>query len=269
MAPLAGMLGFVSHIDRERKNNGTFLSKDKRGQLTSRERVYQRFLFYRHFYSSEVPVILCEGKTDIIYLKFAFQAMRKEFSEFYSESPDKKIQKHVRLFSHSDKNTASLMGLSGGAGDLSNFLRAYFREVSYFRAPTPKAPILILADNDDGFKGIFNTVKDLSKGNKPNQNSEYFDLGFNVYVVPTPLLGKEKSMIENFFDAATLNRKIDEKSFHKDGNGFDKSKHYSKQVFATQVVMKDHATLNFNGFVPLLTLLREVLVVHKAKQAGT
>ena len=266
MAPLAGMLGFVSHIDRERRKNGTSLSKDRKTALSSRERIYQRFLFYRHFYSSEVPIILCEGKTDVIYLKFAFNAMRKEFPEFYSEAPDKKIEKHVRLFDHSDKNTASLMGLSGGAGDLSNFLRAYFREVPYFKAPNLKAPILVLADNDSGFKGVFNTVKDLCKGSKPSIEDVYFDLGLNVYVVPTPLVGKEESMIEDFFDAATLDKKLDGKSFHKDGKGFDKTKHYSKQVFATQVVMKNHDTLNFHGFKPLLETLRKVLTVHKGKR---
>lgn len=260
---LAGMLGYVSHIDRLR--NSADGGRKKRNELSSRERTYQRFLFYRHFYANDLPIILCEGKTDTIYLKFAFQALADKYPKFFSKDSSGKVKRAIRLFTHSEKYTGQLMGLSaGGVGDLTNFLRAYFLEIQHFKAPLG-GPVIVLVDRDSGFKGkggIFNTVKDLTKGVKPLPNQDFFYLGRNVYVLPTPLLGGDESKIEDFFDAETLSKEVGGKTFHKEGAGFDSSKNYSKQVFAMQVVLKMAGTIKFDGFSPLLDRFTEVLQHH-------
>jgi hypothetical protein len=86
--------------------------------------------------------------------------------------------------------------------------------------------------------------------------------------VPTPLVGAAKeSKIEDFFDANTKATKIGGKTFNPE-NKFDKNTQYSKEIFAQQVVRAGAATINFDGFRPLLTKLVEVIRWHAANRSA-
>lgn len=50
-------------------------------QLNGREKEYQKFLFFKYFYANEKPLIVTEGKTDVIYLKAALKKMYRDYPE--------------------------------------------------------------------------------------------------------------------------------------------------------------------------------------------
>lgn len=77
---LHGMLG---HIDRVDWFNAERTSEDHRGQeplgISSKENLYRRFLVFQEFYWASRPTLVCEGKTDNIYLKHAIRSLAAEY----------------------------------------------------------------------------------------------------------------------------------------------------------------------------------------------
>ncbi|WP_181876391.1 hypothetical protein [Staphylococcus aureus] len=49
--------------------------------MNSREKEYQKFLFYKYFWRNSKPLILTEGKTDILYIKAALKKYYKAYPE--------------------------------------------------------------------------------------------------------------------------------------------------------------------------------------------
>ena len=91
---LRGMLGFINSIDEYnriqamRHRSGVSTQKTS---IPSRIRVYRDFLVYSTFYAAEAPVVLCEGKTDNIYLTHAIRSLAPEFRDLAEVTRDGKI----------------------------------------------------------------------------------------------------------------------------------------------------------------------------------
>ena len=71
-------------------------------------------------------------------------------------------------------------------------------------------------------------------------------------------------MIEDLFDTATLETKVEGKSFNAVASQIDVVTQYGKRVFAHRVVRAHANTINFAGFQPLLARLVAVIAAHKA-----
>ncbi len=74
---LRGMLAFIYHIQRcedERREEGV---EDLSGRCF--HRVYADFLNYTSFYGLNQPTIVCEGKTDNVYLKCALRSLAIQY----------------------------------------------------------------------------------------------------------------------------------------------------------------------------------------------
>jgi RNA-directed DNA polymerase len=69
---LQGRLGFVDAIDLYNRRKWP---KGKAPSLSRKELMYRQFIIYRGFYIADRPVILCEGKTDGVYLKYAIRSL--------------------------------------------------------------------------------------------------------------------------------------------------------------------------------------------------
>ena len=52
------------------------------------ERQYQKFLFFKYFYANTKPLIVTEGKTDIVYLRAALKKYYKEYPELIKKQDD-------------------------------------------------------------------------------------------------------------------------------------------------------------------------------------
>jgi RNA-directed DNA polymerase len=260
---LHGMLGFIDSIDLY--NNKKTAEPKAPVRLSSKELMYQRFLIYTDFYAAEVPVIICEGKTDNVYLTHAIRGLAKDFPDLAEIMPGGKIRLKVRLYKYPRSSTARVLGLNDGGSDpLTKFITTYKKETNKIKAPGQKNPVVILYDNDSGAKPIRSGLKQAS-GTIVNGTEPFVRVIRNMYAVPTPAVnGVKESKIEDFFDAAAKAIVIGGKTFNDDNKTFDETKHYDKTIFVYRVVEKNAASNNFDGFRPLLANLVAVTKSHAA-----
>jgi RNA-directed DNA polymerase len=257
---LHGMLGFIDGIDVYNNHH----TNDKTNWLSARERIYREFLVYSVFYAAPMPIIVCEGDTDNVYLTHAIRGLASEFPDLAEITADHKILLKVRIYKYPASSTARLIGLrEGGSSALAKFIGAYKKETHRFTAPGLQNPVIIVYDNDDGAKSIFSTIKQHTKiqltGTEP-----YAHVLKNIYAVPTPIAAEgEISKIEDFFRDEIKDIPIDGKTFNE-GNDFDADKHYGKRVFAHKIVRPNADKIDFTGFRPLLTNIAEAIRHHKA-----
>lgn len=253
---LHGRLGFIDSVEHL-KNESEGL-----GKLSSRESTYRQFLHYTTFYAASAPVLICEGKTDNVYLTHAIRNLAREFpvlAEFVSG----KTRLNIRIYKYPKSSTARLLGLKGGgSGTLCSFISAYTKDTAKFRGPGLTAPVLVIYDSDDGAKSIQNAIKQVAKI-RPTGAEPFVHIAKNLYAVPTPTQSSSsKSRIEDFFDAQIRSTVIDGKTFSEQ-NDFDTDKFYGKIVFAHKVIKPNAETINFTGFRPLLSNIVAAITHHK------
>ncbi len=219
---------------------------------------------YSMFYAAQMPVILCEGDTDNVYLTHAVRSLATEFSDLAEVTKDKKILLKIRLYKYPNSSTARLLDLKGGGSSvLPKFMAAYKKETSRFTAPGLAHPVIIVYDNDDGAKSIRSVIKQISKA-QPTDAENFVHVIKNMYAVPTPIpAGGATSKIEDFFGDAIKATVIKGKKFTAENN-FDADKYYGKRVFAHRVVRPKADTIDFTGFRPLLTNIVAAISHHKA-----
>ncbi|WP_080419183.1 retron Ec67 family RNA-directed DNA polymerase/endonuclease [Burkholderia ubonensis] len=265
MSKLHGMLGFVDQIDLYNKKNRP--SGSNNDNLSSKESIFRDFLFYREFYSCDKPVLLCEGKTDNVYLKHAIHALAAHFPSLASVNAKGEVTRNIRIFKYTDTSTGRILGINGGTAPLSGFMRTYADATSRFKAPGENNPLILVLDNDSGVKGkgkIFNAVKQICKVEMTGAE-KFVHVAGNMYVTLTPLLpGGTDSMMEDLFDLNTKATIIDGKSFNPNNN-LDSASHYGKHVFAQKVIAANPQSVDFGGFTQLLDNISAVIDAHKVK----
>jgi RNA-directed DNA polymerase len=260
---LHGMLGFIDSIDLHNRTIQKSL-KGQKDNLSSKESMYRHFLLFKDFYAAPKPVIICEGKTDNVYIVHAIRSLATHYPELATIDASGKIQLNVRIYRYTGTSTGRIIGINGGTGDFQNFTRQYKTDVQKFKAPGGPQPVILLVDNDSGSKGkgkLFNTVGSLI-GKTVDGTEKFYHVSSNLYLVATPNpYGTAESMIEDFFDAATKATVIGGKTFDPI-NDVDTATSYSKHIFAQKVVRANADTINFNGFHPLLTNIVDVIKEH-------
>lgn len=254
---LHGMLGFIDGVDLFNKG---IHPKVTGRLLTSKELMYRRFLLFKEFYATAAPIVICEGKTDNVYITHAVRSLAVQYPKLATIDAGGKITINIRRFKYSGTSTGRILGITGGSGDLSHFMRAYKTELPRFKAPGKLHPVIVLIDNDDGAPPIYNTIKELT-GAKPTGTEPFIHVAGNLYVVPTPLLAAKQSMIEDFFDAATLATVLKGKSFNP-VNKFDPKTNYGKADFAYKVVQPNADKIDFTGFKAILDRFVDVIDEH-------
>jgi RNA-directed DNA polymerase len=272
---LEGQLNFIDQVDHYnrlrqkpplnpvyalRRDQQKFLKHTKH-LLSGREKTFRDFLYYRLFYGNETPTILCEGKTDNVYLKSAISQLSSSYPRLASpktSSTDYKL--HLR-FTKYTKRTKFLLELDGGVDHLRDFIINFRRQYAFYKAPKPKHPVIIFLDNDKGPGGLLSYLSSNNLGTeypastsktKDFRQAEYVHVFHNLYLVLTPL---EKSGqftdIEYFFDDATRLKVHNKKCFNTVSKRDDK-KDLSKNDFAEHIVKAQKKSINFDGLKPLL-----------------
>jgi len=230
-------------------------------KLKAIEQSHRKFIFYKDFYASTTPTIICEGKTDNIYLHAAIYSLSAKYPQLVETSADGSKKLKIKLFKYTDQ-IKRLMGLTGGSGELMKFMSSFTKECAFFKAPNGMKPVIMVIDNDHGASDIYTKIQAIKKlRSKPDGSDELHYIGQNLYVLPTPL-GKEKhSMIEDLFDPTLLKTVLDGKTF----NPSDKSNsatEYSKNHFSKYVVKANQKTIDFSGFEPLLNSIVKIITNH-------
>lgn len=273
---LRGRLGFIDGIDRY---NIELSSTSSESPIKSKETIYRRFLFYTEFYVASKPVLICEGWTDYIYIETALRQLASNYPSLISFDSDGKAIFAVKRFEYPRSNTttrshtAEILGIKGGIGDFKKFIPLYKSEFERFSAPGMKEPVILLVDNDKAGNEVLSVVYNMTKkGNKAktkiDSKNPFIHVHRNLYLVLTPLQeGRTESQIEDLFDTSTLAIKVDDKTFNRSDEKATETT-YGKAVFAQKVVKEMASSINFEGFVPLLDRITEVIEKHYAQRKG-
>lgn len=261
---LLGMLSYIDQVDcfnKQLREANELEPHDTRGRIL----LFRRVLYFDNFYAADAPVIVCEGKTDNVYLKCAIKRLAPSYPKLVESGKEAKLK--VRFFKYSERRTSVVTQLTGGVGGICHLLKNYYDDVQKkFRAPMPKQPVIVLIDNDNGAHSIYEAIAGITKTKKPAGMAPFIHVTSNLYVVPTPLGPKnEQTCIENFFDASTLATPLNGKSFNWQKDA-DNSTNYGKAVFASNVIAKDFINIDFTKFNSILERIVSVIDDYEAKQ---
>jgi len=252
---LEGIIHFIYHV---KKRHDGRKHGDKLYRPTAIAKLYRELLSYKHFFSLSRPLIVCEGKTDIIYLKCALKQLEKEYGELVQRMEDGFIFKIG--FLNMSQNLKDVFQISGGTSGLASLMKTYKEYMKPFKGQGKKYPVIMLIDNDSGSKPIKESWKDYDS-RKP---TSYFDE--NLYVVHVPSRsGYKETAIEDLFDKKTLEAKIDGKTFNR--KTVDTKTEYGKTVFAEKVIRANQAAINFDGFKGILDRFKQVIEDYNQKNA--
>lgn len=267
LAQLHGMLGHIDRVDLHNKklsSNTKGSTPKEKTSLNTKEHLYRRFLMFKEFYVAPAPVIVCEGKTDNVYILHAIRSLHARYPRMATLNPDGTIKVRVRIYKYTQTSTGRILRMNGGTGDLSNFIRDYSKEMGRFKAPGKSHPVILLVDNDGGATGkgkIYNVVEEVTR-TRPTGAEPFVHIAGNLYLVATPLVpGADKSVIEDFFDGGIKATTVAGKTF-KTGLGFDPNTHYGKHVFAQHVVKVHADKIDFAGFTAVLDNIDAVIDSH-------
>jgi hypothetical protein len=257
LGPLAGILSHIHHVkdtidDRE--------ELEKRKEATTARKLYARFLKYRYFVCLEHPLIVCEGTTDNIYLKYAIRHLTA-FHPKLGSWEGSAFKSAVTFFNYNNQ-AHRVLELGGGAGDLRYFFikSRYKQDIQEFKHRPLKHPVIVLIDNDDGVKDIFGTLaKNYGVTINFQSSDPFFHITHNLYLVKTPKLGAAgTSCIEDLFEPSLVATELEGMKFNpKKDHGADGE--YGKFIFAEKVVRPNASTVNFAGFTPLLQRITAVM----------
>lgn len=244
---LEGILSFIYQVKKshdDRSDDGKIRYKPN-----SIAKLYREFLFYKYFFSANHPLIICEGKTDVIYLKCALKQLQKEYTDFMIKGDEGYVSKIK--FIHISKSLKEVFNISAGTPGLAFLLHIYKEYMMPFKGNGKKHPVIILLDNDKGIKAIQKKWKEF----KPTNPFSYFDE--NLYIVNIPIINNLKTSIEDLFDDNTLNIKVNGKSFKREN--IDPETEYGKYVFAEKVIKTHQDTIKFDEFKEIFNRFRAVV----------
>ena len=119
--------------------------------LTSKESIYMRFLIFKEFYSAPAPIVLCEGKTDNVYITHAIRSLARQYPQLADVSP---AERSLSSFGVSDIRTGvqdeSLeFTAEPGSWVFHSNLQKGNRPIQSTRDAMPN---ILLIDNDAGKK---------------------------------------------------------------------------------------------------------------------
>jgi RNA-directed DNA polymerase len=270
---LEGRFSFINQLtwyNNKINSNSTHFNNFK----DSKEIQYQKFLFFKYFFSNLKPLIVTEGKTDIVYLKAALKNLYKEYPELISKRSDGTFEYKV-TFLKKTKRLRYFLGIYQDGGNslknIYNFFDSkkpgpnyldYFKEIGN---KSPENPVILMFDNEikSGKKkpiGDFLKHTSLDDQKKETLKNEYIiDIVDNLYLLTVPLIGgKPECDIEDLFDDITLSHKIGGREFTKQDK-YDGSKYYGKEIFS-KYVLNNYLDINFNNFRSVLNNMRNIVL---------
>jgi RNA-directed DNA polymerase len=258
---LQGMLGFIDSVDLHVKR----AQKKLDGAPSSIQKVYRRFLMHKDFWAASLPTILCEGKTDNVYIRGAIRRLAVAHPNLASINSNGEIDYKIRLYNYS-YTTQRILDISGGSAVIKKFVTEhYLKSVAKLTPPKNQQPLIILLDNDSGAKEFYNLIKEYSTPKVyPTGLEDFYHLAANVYIVFTPKVVGDESKIEDFFEPSLLATLLSGKSFNPK-NDLDTDTEYGKWVFAKVVVRPNIAKIDFSKFDPILTRLESVIAAQAKK----
>lgn len=113
--------------EEEKDKNKEKLKSNKKyiSGLNTREKQYQKFLFYKYFFNPSKPTIVTEGKTDIVHIKAALKKYYKEYPKLISLKEDETFDFKIRFLTKT-KRLRYFLGIEeDGADTMKNIYNFY------------------------------------------------------------------------------------------------------------------------------------------------
>ena len=278
IAQLEGRFSFIDQLSRY--NNKRDTGNHSCHSLSSREKQYRAFLFYKYFYANEKPLIVTEGKTDIRYIRAALKKMWDRYPELIIKKANGEFEFKVAFLHRTKKLEYFLKIAPDGANTLNNIYNYYsdkYRDFpnyySFFskmRKHPSQHPIVLLFDNEvvTGKRPLYEFLKHIQANDNQRQIlSSDLHLRLisesNLYLWTNPLVdGMKECEIEFLFRQETRDHQMGGKSLNLKDN-FDISKYYGKDIFS-QYISQNYIQVDFDGFIPLLDTLVQIIKSHQS-----
>ena len=263
---LEGRFSFIYHIINSASN--TDGNSKKWFKLNTKEKDYRCFLLYKFFYNNSKPLIIPEGKTDIVYIKTALKALIKDYPDLVQCENGKYIYS-ISFLNRSD-TLGDILGFIEGADAMINIYNYYYEFAAFCKKKKydikSRNPAMLLFDNEkQSEKPLkkFLEKKQTIKEKLKTQDYALLKPNTGLYVLCCPLVdGKRESEIEDLFEESVLNTLINGREFDRTGKK-DKDKYYNKTIFA-EYVRKNYQSINFDGFRPLLDNIQAIIAEYRA-----
>ena len=250
LEPLEGRLSHIHYV----KDRRDLDSKDKKNINAQRpkglEYLYRKFLIYKCFVASEFPVVVTEGKTDIVYLRCAIKALKEQFPILAREE-GQSTRVNVHFINPTYVNQR-ILGLGEGFGGMKAIIERYENIMSSYNDRVHSSPVIFALDNDDGGEEVFKIIRKNTGIEIDFKASEtFFHLKQNLYLVKTPSEGSDQSCMEDLFSEEVLSTLLHGKPFGRNKKHGDHTA-YGKSEFADRVVRPRVGEIDFRYFAPLL-----------------
>lgn len=272
---LEGRFSFIDQI--EKYNNMHDGAKHSVTSLSHREKKYQEFLFYKNFCINSKPLIVTEGKTDILYLKSALRKMYLQYPDLVEKKDNQWI--YNLTFLHRSSKLSYFFDFNlDGADTMQNIYNMYTgsgkTHVNYYKHFQEKydikmqQPVILLFDNEledkndkpvKKFMGTIKTdIKDKKQAKEELKKELYLQLAGNLYMQIVPLAhSKQSCEIEDLFNETVLNTEISGRKFDRTGKE-DKSQFYNKDIFS-KYILSHYEEIDFSSFIPLFDTLEKII----------
>ena len=261
---LEGRFSFINQIDCY-NNKNDLKQKHTFWTLNTRERQYQKFLFYKYFYANSKPLIMTEGKTDIAYLKAALKKYYKEYPELIKNQNDK-FEFQVSFLRRSSRLKYFLGIQKDGADTMKNIYNFYsgknntlklyewFAQNSCIKSPKP---VIFIFDNEQVSDRPLRKFLNYINNKSLLENRNYNHIQDNLYVLTNPLVnGNKECEIEDLFDNTVLSHTMGGKTFSRKDT--DNEKYYGKAIFS-QYIEKQYENIDFSDFKPMLEDIKAIV----------
>lgn len=242
---LEGFLSFIYHVKRPHDKNSIGQRKNNPNAIT---KLYRHFLFYKHFFTLDKPLLICEGKTDYVYIKCALKKLHENYPILMEIIDDKYIFniKFLNLTNH----FRDVFAISKGTPGLNFLFEKYEKYMVTFKGNGKRFPVIMIFDTDNGSKEV------LKHCNKRDHKAPFIKLTENLYVVfISDLPDKE---IEDLFDEDVRMTILGDKSFNPK-NPHGNLTEYGKNIFAEKVIKPNMNEINFDQFKYVFDNIKLVL----------
>lgn len=209
------------------------------------QKLYAEFLIWKYFIDNKKPLIITEGKTDIIYIKCAIKQLKENHRLLYCDS------EYNVFFLNPDSILSKFTEFLGGADKLKKIIEQYKSILKHFRVSSSRNPIIVVCDDDNDGRKVVTAKDKIEKEEKFN----------NLYVISIPhsFTQDDNFYIEKYFSHKELDKEINGKKFNPVNKRINHETEYSKQVFATKVIYKDRNNIDFSRFDELLSKIEECI----------
>lgn len=273
---LEGGFSFINQINLYNIDN----KKKDMWHLNSKEKQYQKFMIYKTFYANEKPLIITEGKTDVLYIKAALKKYYKYFPNLITKKDNGNFVFHVNFFKRKQKHSYYLNLVKDGADTIKNiYSNCYIKtknnknittvhDFKKLRGERETNPVILIFDNemvsnkDRPLKKFLNEIKvNASQKDKLKENL-YINICDNLYLCTYQLNNKEacEIEIEDLFPADVLEHEINGRKFSKKDSTHDNG-FYGKNEFS-QYVYSNYESIDFSNFISLLSAINEIIELY-------